>query len=127
MILLDSHVALWVDQAPDRIGAAARRRIDAESRVCFSAILTMEATIKRMLGRWPGPADLADRLVIAGLDDLPLTTAHAAAMESFPELVRHDPFDRLYVAQAHSEAATLATSDRRLVALGHDWILDART
>jgi PIN domain nuclease of toxin-antitoxin system len=126
VILLDTHVALWVDQEPERLGPGARSRIENESRTCFSGVLAMETTMKQMLGRWRVPGDLPQRLVAAGLEDLPLTSAHAAAMTEFPELARHDPFDRLYVAQAHSERATLMTSDRRLLGLGHDWILDAR-
>jgi PIN domain nuclease of toxin-antitoxin system len=126
VILLDTHVALWIDQQPRRIGPRARSRLEVEPQVCFSAVLTMEATIKQLLGRWRVPLDLRDRLTEAGLDDLPLTSAHVAAMAHFPELVRHDPFDRLYVAQAHAERAALLTADRLLLGLGYEWILDAR-
>ena len=87
----------------------------------------MEATIKQMLGRWQVPDALPARLTDAGLEDLPLTSAHAAAIKRFPELVRHDPFDRLYMAQAHEERATLMTSDRHLLGLGYAWVVDARS
>lgn len=127
MILLDSHVAFWFDQAPGRLGSRAVSSLEIEPEVCFSAVLTMELTIKRMLGRWPVPEGLVGRLLDAGLTDLALTSAHAAALADFPEMVRHDPFDRLYVAQAYREGATLLTSDRDLLSLGHEWIVDART
>ncbi len=127
MILLDTHVAMWVDQSPSRIGGSARDAMAAEARVCFSAVLSMEVTIKRMLGKMVAPGDLPVRLVDAGLEELSLTSQHAAAMEEFPALIRHDPFDRLYVAQARAENARLVTGDRFLLALGHDWIVDARS
>jgi PIN domain nuclease of toxin-antitoxin system len=54
-----------------------------------------------------------------------LTNAHADAMRTFPELVRHDPFDRLLVAQAYASDMDFLTADRALLNLGHDFIVDA--
>lgn len=51
---------------------------------------------------------------------------HAAVLAAFPELIDHDPFDRQIVAQAAVEGLRLLTSDERLLALGREWIMDAR-
>ena len=41
------------------------------------------------------------------------------------ELVRHDPFDRLLVAQATRAGLRLLTADQVLLGLGRDFIIDA--
>ena len=125
MILLDTNAVLWLVRDPDLLGAQATRAVRAESRVCFSAVAQVEITIKRMVDRIDAPADLYLHLVEQGLEELPVTAAHAAAMERFPLLARHDPFDRLMLAQAAVEQARLLTADRRLLDLDLDWVLNA--
>ena len=125
MILLDTNAVFWFVRDPHLLGPNATRAIRAETRVCFSAVAQVEITIKRMVDRIEAPADLHQHLVERGLEELPLTAAHAAAMERFPSLARHDPFDRLMLAQAAAEQARLVTADRRLLDLELDWVLDA--
>lgn len=48
------------------------------------------------------------------------------AITEFPELLRHDPFDRMLLAQAKAEGLHLMTADRTLLALSLDFIIDAR-
>ena len=62
-----------------------------------------------------------------GLLSLPFSPEHAAAIHQFPQLARHDPFDRALLAQALVERLTFVTFDRRLLKLGYDWILDPTT
>lgn len=50
---------------------------------------------------------------------------HAEAVREFPELARHDPFDRLIVAQAHLTGMRLLTADCVLLALDRDFVVDA--
>jgi PIN domain nuclease of toxin-antitoxin system len=52
-------------------------------------------------------------LLDAGAVELPVTIAHARAVEHLP---RHhgDPYDRLLIAQAQVEGATIATDDSRI-------------
>jgi PIN domain nuclease of toxin-antitoxin system len=52
-----------------------------------------------------------------GLAILAITADHAKGLREFPELARHDPFDRLIVAQAHLTGMRLLTADRLLLAL----------
>ena len=56
---------------------------------------------------------------------LAVSVEHAEGLRGFPELVRHDPFDRLIVSQAAAEGLTLFTADRVLLALGKDFVVDA--
>lgn len=127
MILLDANALLWLYRDSADLGADARIRIQNADRVYFSSATVMEITIKHMLGRLPLPGGDAFPEVFerSGLTELPFTSGHAAAMAGFPALVRHDPFDRMLLAQARSEAFDLITSDAVLLALGEPWIHDA--
>jgi len=128
VILLDTNALLWLLHADGRLGDRSRKAIDAATVVYCSSVSSSELTIKHMLGRLalPGgdrfPAAFSD----AGLRELAFTSAHATAMLRFPALTRHDPFDRMILAQADAERLTLLTSDSTLLALGETWIQDAR-
>lgn len=126
MILLDTQVALWLLYAPERVGRLARQTIEGAESVAFSSVSIAEITIKKMLGRLDLPDDVARQLERSGLTALTLNADHASAVLSFPELVRHDPFDRLILAHARAERATLLTTDRRLLGLGLAYVIDAR-
>ncbi len=60
------------------------------------------------------------------MTDLPVSVVHTLAVEDYPQLNGHDPFDRLLVAQAGVEQLTLLTADARLLAAGLPFTLDAR-
>lgn len=126
MILLDTQVALWLLYAPERVGRRARQVIEDAEKVAFSAVSIAEITIKKMLGRLDAPDDIARQLERSGLTPLALDIDHAAALGLFTELVRHDPFDRLILAQARVERATLLTADRVLLSLDLPQVGDAR-
>jgi PIN domain nuclease of toxin-antitoxin system len=78
-----------------------------------------------MLGRLDLPSDFSVRVIEQGLALLDVTAEHAEALRAFPELTRHDPIDRLIVAQAAVERLTLLTADRVLLGLGRDFVVDA--
>ena len=67
-----------------------------------------------MLGRTDfraDPADLRSRLLANGYTELPVASGHALAIVALPA-IHKDPFDRMLVAQAIVEEATLVTADR---------------
>jgi PIN domain nuclease of toxin-antitoxin system len=113
-LLLDTHAALWWLSGDERFGrAAADQLTDETNQVLLSAVVVWEVAIKRSLGKLEAPQDLAPTLLGAGVQPLPITLDHAAAVEELPW--HHcDPFDRLLVAQAASEGATLVTHDETL-------------
>ena len=125
MLLLDSQVALWILDDSPRLGPRAREIITSATTVHVSAATIWELTIKALLGKLSVPDKLADRLAEQGLALLNITAEHAEGIHDFPELTRHDPFDRLLVAQASHDGLRLLTSDRVLLALARDFILDA--
>jgi len=124
-MLLDTHVALWLLDDSPRLGRATAKRIRSAARVHVSSISLTELSIKAMIGKLTIPADLSSQLVAQGLVSLPYTAAHAGSIAQFNTLVRHDPFDRMLLAQAVAEGISFATADSRLLALGLPWVLDA--
>ena len=117
-LLLDTHAALWWLAADARLGAGADRALsDDTNRVLLSAAVVWEVAIKRSLGKLKAPTGLAATLVGAGAQPLPITLDHAAAVESLPRHHR-DPFDRMLVAQALTEGATIVSQDNDLAKYG---------
>jgi PIN domain nuclease of toxin-antitoxin system len=125
-MLLDSHALLWLLDDNPRLGRRARSAIKSSTRVHVSAATVWELTIKSMLGKISVPTGLSERLVDQGLSLLSISAQDAEAIRSYPELIRHDPFDRLLVAQAERMGMRLLTADQVLLDLKRDFLVDAR-
>lgn len=111
-LLLDTHVVLWSVLADPALPERFRSALVAEdSDIFISAVSVWEISIKRAIGKLPVPADIFDRALEAGCIPLPVTWAHARAVEALPFL-HHDPFDRLLIAQARVEDLVLVTVDQ---------------
>ena len=125
MLLLDSQAVLWLLDDNPRLGPSARQAITSAQGVHVSAATVWELAIKTMLGKLSVPIGIPAKLAAQGLELLSITAEHAEAIRDFPELARHDPFDRLLVAQASRTGLQLLTADQVLLNLGRDFILDA--
>jgi PIN domain nuclease of toxin-antitoxin system len=116
-LLLDTHVFLWLNATPERLGAALTEIENSRNRLVVSAATSWEIAIKHARGRLPLPdpperyvPDLIRRI---GAEALAIEHAHALGVASLP-LLHRDPFDRLLIAQAHAIEATLVTADQRI-------------
>jgi PIN domain nuclease of toxin-antitoxin system len=117
-LILDTHAALWWLSGDERFGPGAEEHVaDTTNQVLLSAAVVWEVAIKRSLGKLEAPGDLAPTLLGAGARALPVDLDHAAAVEQLP-WHHHDPFDRLLVAQAVVERASLVSADEALEAYG---------
>jgi PIN domain nuclease of toxin-antitoxin system len=96
---------------------AAGLLTDDTNQVLLSAAVVWEVAIKRSLGKLEAPEDFAPTLLGAGALPLPVTLDHATAVETLPWHHR-DPFDRLLVAQALIESATIVSHDGSLGSYG---------
>ena len=113
-LLLDTHAALWFLAGDDRLGDNARRQLtDDANRVLLSAAVVWEIAVKRALGKLTVPDEYLSLLLDAGVQPLPVSLAHAAAVEQLPSHHR-DPFDRMLVSQARLEGAALVSRDEAL-------------
>ena len=113
-VLLDTHVLLWAAGMPSRLPAGVRSLVDdPETEVVFSTASLWEVAVKNALGREDFKVDprlLRRGLLEHGHTELPVTGAHAVAVDLLPPIHR-DPFDRILVAQAQVEGITLLTAD----------------
>lgn len=113
--LLDTHVVLWLWGDPDRVAVAVRDELaDPANRVLVSAASAMEVSMKARLGKLPLGAAVVStwsaHVARIAAEELPVSAEHAVLAGSMTWEHR-DPFDRLLVAQALVEGATLVSAD----------------
>ena len=124
MILLDTHVLLWLDASDRRIGRKSRTLIDEHwtaGKVAVSAISFWEIGRLNERGRIRLNARVQDwrnQWLAAGIVELPLDGATAIRtldLTGLPE----DPADRFITATAIMHDAALMTADEKLLAWPH--------
>src|SRR5262249_60670062 len=111
-LLLDTHLLLWAAGDPDRLPIAARGLLDdPRNEPIFSAASLWEVAIKHRLGRADFRVDarlLRRGLLDNGYGELPITSAHAVALDALPP-IHKDPFGGVLVAQSIDDGITLLT------------------
>lgn len=113
--LLDTHTFLWMASAPERLGEAARARIEAApTDLILSVASVWEMAIKSSLNKLDLPASLPafleEQLASTRTRLLDVRAEHAVRVEDLPWHHR-DPIDRLLVAQARFESLPLLSRD----------------
>jgi PIN domain nuclease of toxin-antitoxin system len=128
--LLDTEVWLWMQAHPERIGHNTMNILTDEQNVLLlSAASGWEIARKFRRGKlhlYDSPDRyVPDRILTSGVEGLAIEHSHALRVT---RLDNHhtDPIDRLLVAQATIEQATLISADRRLAAYNIEFI-DATT
>ena len=109
-LLLDTHVVLWWRLDSARLRRPVRQRIATADVVWVSAASGWEAAIKQSLGKLTLADAFSWMVSDSDFDELPVTLRHADEVAALPP--HHaDPFDRMLVAQARVEGATIVTHD----------------
>lgn len=114
-LLVDTHAFLWFIGGSERLSGHARALIeDPANERLLSVASLWEMALKVQLGKLEVPLPFA-RLVeehVTGnaIDLLPIRPAHLDAQHELA-LYHRDPFDRLLIAQAKVERATVVTRD----------------
>lgn len=104
-------------QSP-RLPKSIYHQIETTPVVYVSAASLWEMVIKIQLKRLVGdPGELAAKIGESGFQELPVSVAHALALERLP-LHHRDPFDRILLVQAHVEHLRLLTYDSGLKRYG---------
>jgi len=120
VIVLDTHVLIWMDADDAALGPQARARIEQAWRageVAVSAISFWECAMLAEKGRIVLPLAVEGwraGLLSAGLLEIPLDGRIALAAAGFADLHR-DPADRFIAASAAVRSAALVTADERLL------------
>jgi PIN domain nuclease of toxin-antitoxin system len=114
-LLLDTHLLLWA--ASGTLPQKAKELIMNEENVLlFSSASIWEIVIKNGLGRQDFQVDtymLHNGLLNNGYIEIAVDSYHSLSTGKLP-LIHKDPFDRILVAQAQAEKATLLTCDKIL-------------
>jgi len=120
MLLLDTHVLVWLDEGNPRLGKTALQTINeslANSQLGVATISFWEVAMLIEKQRLTMQLELADwrfELLQAGLLEIPLrgtTAIHAGQLRLF----HGDPADRMIVATAIENGATLMTADDKIL------------
>lgn len=114
-LLLDTHVFLWAQDRPSRLGSALDVLADPDNERFVSTASVWEIAIRWATGKLvlPDPPDtyVPSRRHALVASSLRVSEEHALAVTRLPPLHR-DPFDRLLVAQAQMLDLTIITADR---------------
>lgn len=120
MILIDTHVVLWLAFEQDRISQAARRAIDEsrknQSGLAISNISLLEMAILKSKGRLQliGTLETFLQEVESLFAVLPISSRACARTNELPASYPKDPADRIIAATALVEGIALLTADREI-------------
>ena len=130
-LLLDTHVWIWSQECPERLGERTRRRIlDPTRSLNVCTVSTLE--IARLIAS--GALALDGRLTqwversIELLQAHTIEVSHAIAIAAYalPADFHKDPADRILVATARTCGLELLTADERILDYPHAHAFDAR-
>jgi PIN domain nuclease of toxin-antitoxin system len=121
-LLLDTHAVIWALTNPSELSQTARAAIaNPRNEVFVSAVNAWELSIKYHLGKLPEAAQILPvyhaSLSKARFLELLISSEHTILAGGL-NWNHRDPFDRLLVAQAQSEAMTLVTMDDAITQSG---------
>lgn len=114
-LLIDTHVFIWWDSDPSRLAPHLLALCQDRSHTMILSVASIwEMSIKYQLGKLRLQRPLsempADQQRLNALEVLPVALGHVLALDALP-MHHKDPFDRLLVAQAGVESATLVSVD----------------
>jgi len=114
VILLDTHVLVWMASDPDQLSQTAREAIHKfRGGLFISAVSAWEIALLHKRGRLLLPVSLEIFMRRAaarhGLHELPVTAALAMAAVTLPD-IHNDPFDRILIAEALAACRTFAAT-----------------
>jgi PIN domain nuclease of toxin-antitoxin system len=123
-ILLVTHVWIWSQEAPERLGASATELLlDRENDLLISPISTLELarlihggriSLQGTLRHW---VKKSMELLLA--ETIPFSHDIARSAYALSEPFHKDPADRILVATARIEKCRLLTADERILAYPH--------
>lgn len=128
-VLLDTHVWIWAEECPEKLGRSAKKMIESEDiRLIISPISSLELAqllhkkrivLKKPLSDWI-------RLSLENLKAGSAEFSHKIAIHSYElEELHPDPADRVLISTARALSAKLMTADRRILEWGRVECVDA--
>jgi PIN domain nuclease of toxin-antitoxin system len=126
MIIIDTHVWLWLLHDPGQLSNAARAQIEieeAQNGILVSAISVWEIAVKSSLGKLALPLPIDDWYALAkshsGIVIEALKPEDAIASTQLPGDFHKDPADRIIVAMSRRYDVPLITCDNNILRYSH--------
>ena len=115
MVLLDTHVLLWLTDKQDELSERARNSLAQNSGNLFvSSITGFEIAVKAARGALVLPRDpgiwVLDALRLHGIQEIPVTCEIGALAAALPR-IHADPCDRIIIATARIHDLSILTRD----------------
>lgn len=119
MILLDTHVLVWLANEPAKLSKKATEAIRTASHeggIGIAAITLWELAWLAAHGRLAitGTVDAFVERITSRTSLQPITAKIAVLANQFPETFSRDPCDRLIGATALAQACALVTKDKNI-------------
>lgn len=127
MYLLDTNALIAALFLPARFGKKTKTLLLSSNDTYYSSVSVFEIVLKHMRGKLKLNLSLQEALGGLNAKQVSFRVEDATETYSLPGLAGHDPFDRMILATARTNGARLITSDRELLGLGFNWILDSST
>lgn len=121
MILLDTHVLLWLISDSERLSSPAKREIQRARKrgdiLAISSISLLEVASLSSKGRLKlaMPLEVFLESLEQSFTVMPITSKGCARTVGLPEGYPGDPADRIIGATALVEGLTLITADRKIL------------
>jgi PIN domain nuclease of toxin-antitoxin system len=117
-LLLDTHTFIWWADEPEKLSKDALDALEDENNRLFLSLVSIwEIQIKVQLGKMKLILPLKDLVesqeAANDLTILPISREHIFTLDNLP-FHHKDPFDRLLIAQATVDGATIVSVDSRL-------------
>lgn len=126
MILLDTHVWLWLLHNPSQLSNQAQALIDSEETqkgLLVSTISVWEIAVKSSIGKLSLPLPINEWFELAraqtGIVLEPLNPLDAIASTQLPGTFHKDPADRILIAIARRYEIPLVTCDAKILNYPH--------
>ncbi len=127
MILIDTHVLVWLLNSPSKLSSKAQtgiqNTIKKDGKISISSMSIWEIFLLFKKGKLESDMDADSWLTkvekLPFLEFIPVNNAIAAKSVMLPEFAHKDPADRIIIATAREYGATLITSDGKLLNYKH--------
>ena len=114
-LLLDTHTLFWWDQYPDHLSPRVRALLSDPTNVLLICVASLwEMQIKQQIGKIEVGVPLEELVRLQQETNnavvIPVLLSHVLELDNLP-FHHRDPFDRILIAQARVEEATLLSRD----------------